>query len=31
MQIGQISIPEFQFLAESKESTKIGANYAEFA
>ena len=30
MRIGRISIPEFRFLAESKESNKNGANYAEF-
>ena len=30
MQIEQISIPKFRSLAESKESNKIGANYAEF-
>ena len=30
MQIKQISIPEFQFLAGFRESNKIGVNYTEF-
>ena len=28
--IGQISLPRVRFSAESRESTKISANYAEF-